>query len=290
MTHSRHMRKVLILGAGGKVGRLLARAWRHCPPAGIEPVFQSRVAEGAGGLRWQEGDALADLPRVAAVVALWGVTPGAPRVCSENTRLALLAGEIARTLGAERLFLASSAAVYGPVQDGRLTEDIPLPVPPGSYGKSKLDMEHAMKNWAARPGPRPRISALRLANVVGADSLFAALKSGGPVTLDRFADGGGPARSYLTAGDLGRILQALVTCPPATLPPVLNVAGRRALAMADLVRTAGAEVVWRPAPATATQRVELDTTLLRRFLGADLDQSSAPGPAIAALQALETLP
>lgn len=48
---------------------------------------------------------------------------------------------------------------------------------------------------------------------------------------------------------------------------MVNLAGERALAMTDLVREAGARAVWRPAPPSALERVELDTTRLQRLVG-----------------------
>ena len=59
---------------------------------------------------------------------------------------------------------------------------------------------------------------------VGADSLAPGLTGDAPVRLDRFADGGGPVRSYIAAGDLLRVFIKAGRPAPRKLPPVLNVA------------------------------------------------------------------
>ncbi len=280
--------KLLVLGAGGKVGRMLSRYWRHCPPEGFDPIFQTSGARPfaaaplpAGHVRWQPGDDLAPFSGVRALLVLWGVTAGSERGMRHNTDLALAALDMAAALGAERVLIASSAAVYTGSQAERHREDDTLAPPPGAYGQAKLEMERAARQWAQKHRG-PRLSLLRMANVVGADSLFASLDRGGEVRLDRFASGGGPQRSYLAIEDLARAVEVLATCAEDALPGVVNLAGERALAMADLVREAGARAVWRPAPPSALERVELDTARLRRLVGAGaLSGSSDPAGAIA---------
>jgi nucleoside-diphosphate-sugar epimerase len=194
----------------------------------------------------------------AAVVALWGVTSGDAGALAANSVLALRAMVMGRDCGALRVLQFSSAGVYIPGPDD--LDEASATGARSPYGLSKLAMEAAV---AREPGPEA--CCLRVANVVGADSLFAALDSGGTVTLDRFADGSGPKRSYIGIAELARVIEALLAHDLA-LPPVLNVAGQPATDMADIVRAAGFEPLWRPAPEGAAARVALDTRRLHRFV------------------------
>ena len=266
MAKNKRKRQVLVLGAGGKVGRMLARAWQKHPSDWWLPIYQTGGAPFGSAIEWHPEDAPDLLPGVDAILALWGVTNSRAGDLADNTRLALRALELAGQLGAQRVLLCSSSAVYARSDKKHTERDAPA-APPTAYGQAKLNMERAVADWAARNPDGPEICILRMANVVGAESLFAALASGAPVTLDRFADGTGPARSYLTIGDLSRFVLALLDYPAPDLPPLLNVAGDHAIAMADLARAAGADIVWKAAPDKAVQRVELDTGQLSKIAG-----------------------
>ena len=138
------------------------------------------------------------------------------------------------------------------------------PAPVNAYGAAKLDMERAI---ADLPPDGVRHVILRVANVIGADSLAAALRDRTrPVTLDRFADGTGPCRSYIAPGDLARVFAALMRLPEDALPAIMNVAAPEPVAMADLARAAGRPVIWRDATAGAQPCVSLDTARLDRVL------------------------
>ncbi|SFD66804.1 NAD-dependent epimerase/dehydratase family protein [Roseivivax sediminis] len=247
---------ILLLGATGKVGRLLRAAWPGAvgARARLEPVGRS----GADLHLWAPGAPTDRLPRPDAIAALWGVTPGPGRDLDENLRLALAAQALGDALGARMVLHASSAAVYrpGPVP---LRED-PAPDPQTAYGAAKAAMEAALAEARG-----PRAVALRIGNVAGADSLFAALSDDTPLTLDRFADGAGPARSYIAPSDLARVLAALAMAEPGTLPPALNVAAPEATGMDDIARAAGRPITWRPAPPGAAARVALETGRLARI-------------------------
>ena len=281
---------MLILGSGGKVGRMLARHWAAHPPEGCTPVFQSRrgrMAAPAGiqTLRWAPGDDPRSLPRAHVLVALWGVTPGSDQPMSMNATLARLALEIARKRRIGRVILASSSAVYTGQGAGRHREREDLNEPPGAYGRAKLEMERTAMRWSAENGAPPGVSVLRLANVIGADGLFAALGRKGAIKLDRFASGQGPKRSYLSVGDLARVLQKLALLPAKNLPPLLNVAGERPISMQALVEAAGRPIEWHDAPPDALEQIELDTSLLASIAG-PLDESADPARAIAAWKLL----
>ena len=194
------------------------------------------------------------------VVALWGKTGGSASELAENAHLVSTSHAVARACGATRLLHLSSAAVYGPGQ--ALTETAPTR-PANDYGRSKLAMEQAVSRL-----PQDGIThcCLRLANVVGADSLAPGLTGAAPVTLDQFPDGNGPLRSYLATGDLLQVICGLALLPPGDLPAILNVTSPTPVGMAALVAAAGRSLVWRPAPETAIQEVTLDASRLTRRL------------------------
>jgi nucleoside-diphosphate-sugar epimerase len=122
-------------------------------------------------------------------------------------------------------------------------------------------MEAAARRWRVG-SDAPRLTILRIGNVVGADTLLGG--GVGPVSLHRFADGSGPRRSYIGPVALARTLAGLAAAP--ALPPVLNVAAPGAVAMADLLEAAGRCRRWSPAPEGTVREVTLDTSLLGTIL------------------------
>ncbi|MCP5036688.1 MAG: NAD(P)-dependent oxidoreductase [Rhodobacteraceae bacterium] len=282
----RHRRRVLLLGASGKVGRMLTRYWAGSPPSNLQIIGQVRGPAGNGEVSWSVHDDPATLPMVNAVVSLWGVSPRSGRSYSENEGLGVKTLEIARLIGAERVLLASTSAVYGNSVGVRHMESTGANNPAGAYGQSKLVMENASADWARQCGNQPQVLSMRIGNVIGADSLFAAMEAASTVTLDQFASGGGPRRSYVTPGDLARTIEALLDCPTETLPDVLNIAGTRPIAMHDLVIAAGGRVAWQDAPKAAIESVEMDTSRLEALTGI-LPESSDAVRAIAGWQMLK---
>ncbi|SEP09006.1 Nucleoside-diphosphate-sugar epimerase [Salinihabitans flavidus] len=251
------------MGATGRVGRLLSRAWAGAAGQGVAPLWQGRrPCPGQDRLAL---DPLADpegLVRAAggmgAILVLAGVTPATaahPGDYRANTELALAAIAAAERAGVPRVFLASSVAVYGaPGQGGMLREDGPAE-PVSDYGRAKLEMEDAAQAASRTAG----VIALRIGNVAGADQLL------GPgrrdVRLDIFPDGTAPRRSYIGPGTLARVLSDLLH-HPGPLPECLNLSAPGAVSMADLLRAAGMPVRARPAPAGLIPAVELDVSRL----------------------------
>lgn len=256
-------KRLLVLGAGSKLGRLLRHVWQT-GPSGWRTDWQSSGPYGT--IVWQPDSPLTDLPPCDAVLALWGVTPGRGNL-DDNSALGLLAMQIGQASGAARVLHCSSAAVYAP-QSAPLRETEPL-APVNSYGSAKQQMEEAIVAWAEdhRDGPKP--CSMRIANVVGADSLFASLHKDAPVTLDRFEDGQGPLRSYTSPHLLARAIEALLSVPIDRLPAVINIASSSTVAMEALARAAGREVLWRQAPASAHPNVTLDTSSLAQICPPD---------------------
>lgn len=274
--------RVLVLGADGRIGTLLRRfapapphwhprwqARRPPPPipgpatAAPDGVMSPGPATAAPD--WVICDPLADpaaLARAAegaaAVLCLAGVTPARAADSADpeaaldaNRALARAALQAAARGGADRVLLASSAAVYG-ARAGRLPEEL-APAPRSAYGRAKAAMEAEAAELGAALGLR--VCALRIGNVAGADAILGGWRPG--FELDVFADGRSPRRSYVGPRSLARILAAL--CLRADLPPALNLAAPGAVEMGALLDAAGLGWTPRPAPPDAIPEVELDT-------------------------------
>ena len=266
--------RILVLGASGRLGAMLRRHW--CA-ADLHPVWQFRAAPDpvyhGETVIFDPLDGPPAIEPVDVVLGLAGIVPGSGSV-SLNTDLGLATVTCAVALGARHVMLSSSAAVYGASQALLREDEIACPL--SAYGRSKLDMED--KALALAQHHDMPTTSLRIGNVAGADALLAQPSS--CRTLDRFASGQGPARSYIGPHALSTILQALMqkACSGTPLPARLNVALRGRVAMADLCRAAGLGVTWQPAPVTAVETVELDVKRLANLVAVQ----DADAPAIVA--------
>ncbi|GHG97810.1 epimerase [Pseudodonghicola xiamenensis] len=256
--------RILVLGATGRIGAILRAHW----PEG-RGLWQARPGRAGAGDGWLIGDPLADPARiagqcgdVAAVLGLAGVTPTRRRSgddMADNIGLGLAAVRLGAALGAPVL-LASSAAVYGVghrmvhgAQAGLLTETLP-PHPVTDYGRAKAEMEARAADLGAALGVA--VCALRIGNIAGADAILGGWRPG--FTLDRFADGHTPRRSYIGPVTLARVLERLCLIPD--LPGLLNIAAPGVVEMGALLDAAGLAWVPRPAPDGAIAQVALDVT------------------------------
>ncbi|WP_193140404.1 NAD(P)-dependent oxidoreductase [Meridianimarinicoccus sp. MJW13] len=269
--------RVLVLGAGGRVGTLLRAAWDR---RGAELVVQSRRNLGPGTLALAPevagAAALATAltaQRPDLVVCLWGAVPGAQEAdFTRNTRLAELAFRASAQAGIARFVALSTGAVYGPKDSHAFCEDDTL-AGTSPYARSKIAMERRLRDLATADAPA--LTTLRLANLFGADQLAVAMRNARtetPLKLDQFPDGTGPRRSYASGRLLAALFQALADADPTRLPPVLNVADSAAgvdmAAVLDAMQAAGHPVAWQwtPAPPTALHAHLLDTrTLFQTF-------------------------
>ena len=254
---TRAPRPVLVLGASGRLGRLLRSVW----PADRPVRWHARRA--MDGFR--SCDILKDenqlrslMAGVDTTISLAGVTTASARRTGapfhENSQLALCCLQAAQEAGCKRVLLMSSAAVYGRAAGHLAETDQPVDV--SAYGQSKLDMEDAALK-SSQEG-RVDVCCLRLGNVAGAD---AALGGWMPeAEMDCFVSGRTPQRSYIGISSLARVLLALADAQK--LPHVLNIAAPQMVAMGDLLDAA--DLAWspRPAPATAIEEVHLNTTAL----------------------------
>lgn len=203
--------------------------------------------------------------RIRTVLCFAGVIRGDEAALAVNSDLAIAALQIAKGCGAGRVLLSSSAAVYG-AQAGLLHEDLPL-TPAAPYGAAKAQMEADALAWRDTHAPQIEICALRIGNVAGADALLgrpearsgaetALAEQGVPLTLDVFADGHGPWRSYIGPRAFAHAIMRAVAAP--ALPPALNIALQGMVPMDALLLAAGHPFTPRAAPAGAIASVELD--------------------------------
>ncbi|MEL6451558.1 MAG: NAD(P)-dependent oxidoreductase [Pseudomonadota bacterium] len=249
---------VVVLGAGGRLGQLLrprypgAAAWLTRSDVDLTDAQALR-----GALRGAD-----------AVLCLAGVTPGQPAPMQHNVDLAVHALDAAHAVGAGRVFLFSSAAVYGRQPDALqpLREDGPTG-PLIDYGTAKLAMERAA---AAHRHPN---TVLRLGNVAGADAILAAWRPG--FSLDTLDDGTTPRRSYIGPSKLAQVLSILAQAD--NVPPLMNVAAPGAVQMGALLDAA--DLAWTPRPATdqTVANVTFDTTRLARCVPFAPQDSTAQG-------------
>ncbi len=260
--------RVLVVGGSGRLGGLLHLAWARVGQSGL--LWQSRSGAAAAGLRFDPLDEPEAFARAArdmdAILNLAGVTGGDAAALARNRALALAALGAGRAAGVSRVFLASSAAVYGRAE-GAAREDGPVR-PLSAYGRAKREMEMAALDLAGRGGG-PAVTCLRIGNVAGADQLLGAAPGPGPQLLDVFEGGHGPARSYVGPQALAAMLGGLFAASHAggDIPPVLNLALAGAVRMEALLEADGRPWRPRPAPEGLVEEVRLDTALLGRTIG-----------------------
>lgn len=246
---------VVFLGAGGRLGQLLKPRW---PGSAVWATRADVDIDDPQGL----ATALAD---AETVFCLAGVTPGASQPMENNPRLAQQVLDAAWHLGGRRVVLFSTAAVYG-AQPDPLTEHGPTS-PQSAYGRSKLKMEDVA---VRHPNPS---TCLRLGNVAGADAILGNWRQG--FTLDTFADGTTPERSYIGPTCLARVLFTIANSD--NLPDIVNVSAPGAVAMGDLLNAAQLDWTSRPATEATIARVALETGLLERFVTFSPNDSTAAG-------------
>lgn len=247
------LNKVLIVGASGRVGRMLARGWLH---DGLRPVLQHRGAPlpfDLPQIAWVPGQAVP--PRhFQTMIVLAGVVPGNGDL-ADNSRIAEACLSAAQAAGIGQVLIASSSAVYGSGGSAPFRECDGLN-PVNDYGRAKVEMEAICDSFRSAG---MQVCALRIGNVAGADALLLNAATGQTVRIDQFADGAGPQRSYIGPQTMARVLAGLVG---RDLPEVLNLAAPQPVAMADLAQAAGADWAWQPAPQTACQTITLDCSQL----------------------------
>ena len=274
------MTRFALIGATGRVGRLVTNAWRSTPGPWTNTPIQTRdltgpasathipwdVAQGPGALQ----DWMDVFGPLSCLIVLAGTTPATGTDMNDNVALAQRYVQAAHDLGIPRVLIASSSAVYGSGSGSPLAETDPC-APLNAYGASKQMMEQALQAYPMADG---NLCCLRIGNVLGADALLLNAAKGGPVVLDIFANGHGPLRSYIGPGDLAHVLGHLATMPHP-LPFTLNIAAPTPGYMDALANAADLHWTARPAPETAVQNLTLDCHRLTQYVALS-DTASDP--------------
>ncbi len=267
--------KPLVIGANGRIGLLLQRYWGR-----NAAVWHSRAQHIADpDPRFVQFDPLknpdalsqAAQPQGQAprqILCLAGPVPGrlparmpargTDNNMQDHVRLGL-ACVAAAGVGA-RVFLASSAAVYGaPSQDAPLHENTPL-APQSPYGHAKSEMEAQAIALGHQRGVK--VTVLRIGNIAGFDAILGGWRP--DFTLDQFANGDTPKRSYIGVQTLADVLAHLMQEPD--LPAVLNIAQPSPVAMGALLQAAARPYRCKAAGPSAIANVTLDVTRLAGFV------------------------
>jgi len=274
--------KIAVLGATGRVGRLVTAAFLNDPPSELQIFKQCRKGGTDLGKNWfcwdltSRSDGLEQLVSerdgIDCLINFAGVTPASESPdFTANARLATACLSEAARLGINQVFLASSAAVYGrPKTNAPLLESATLQ-PVSDYGIAKLAMENAAVPFQSKLS----VTCMRIGNVAGADSV---LLNRTPASsqiwqpLDCFEDGNTPLRSYIGARTLAQVLRSLCAASISgqKIPPKLNVASPAPIFMEQLLQAAsavGTKLGWRlvSAPPDALPAVVMSTSVLESF-------------------------
>ncbi len=251
----------LVLGATGRIGRLLQYSWKQ-PAVAARLLWQGRALIGLAQADYRtvldplkNPEKLAQAAMGRQILCLAGGIPGRGGV-DDNWRLA--AAALRATEPGGRVILCSSAAVYGN-QPGQLDETTVL-CPANDYGRSKLEMEQRSAALAVDIGVQ--LCMLRIGNIAGLDAILGGWQPG--FQLDQFWDGATPARSYIGVRTLAQVLGTLLALPK--LPEVINLAQPGLIEMGSLLDAAGLDWTTRAAPSNAISSVELDTGLLQNLV------------------------
>ena len=261
--------QVLITGSNGKIGRMLRVVWTGAAQLGFHPVWSTRDAVHDTDLQWDIATNRAPpIAKGAVILHLAGQVHGDAMALRSNSSMAVKVCAAAKDAGASHVFLASSAAVYGPTSD--ILAETRAPAPQSDYGRAKLEMERDALCWAQQAGPTaPGVTCLRIGNVLGADALFGQLQGGKEVILDPAPGStGGPLRSYIGPRFLGHVMTSLLQKVMLGwhLPPILNIAARCPVFMADLLLAGQLPYRFGPANQDVIPKVRLSTRRLADFV------------------------
>ena len=264
--------QVLLLGTSGQLGQMLRFFWDGPP----DLALHSRQAHSdfiQFDLILEPEKAVAAMAEKRAVICLPGVTPAransSGEVYSRNTDLALFAIKCAAKAGVHRVFLASSAAVYGAAAG--MQDETSTPKPTAPYGQAKLEMEQAAFALSDELG-QP-VTALRIGNVAGADAILGGWRTG--MQIDQVENAHTPRRSYIGPQSLTRVIETL--CKTADLPNILNVTSPGVIEMGALLDAAGLPWDPRPAGENTIAEVALSTKRLERYVAFAPEDGTAAG-------------
>lgn len=279
-----NIENALLMGASGKVGGLLRKAWSLHNPEHLSLISQFRKSGkyGSRSLIWNPDQTSTTFPvnenldicnDRTAMIVFSGVTPRTEANLSDNTQIAINCLNAAKELGIRRVLIASSSAVYGEGQGEPIRENHPLNAS-SRYGVAKIRMEEAVYEHAKDI----EICCLRIGNVLGADALMLNAKKvdrSMHLEIDRFPSGKGPVRSYIDPVKLVSVISTLATYKEK-LPQVLNVACPTETSMSEIANIAKIEWKWRPAIKGAYERIILDCSALSRIHEFEKDECQLP--------------
>ena len=260
MSYSPQTSKTVILGSSGRLGRMIRPFWRnphttwHSRQA-IKGYYTLDILEDKTGL-------VELFKGTQCVLCLAGVTPSSATLSfRQNSMIASACLDAAQIAGVRRVFLTSSAAVYGG-RKGLLKETDQL-APLSEYGRSKVEMEKlAMAHGQTS-------TTLRIGNVAGADAILGNWRP--KITIDTFPDGSTPRRSYIGPRTLSEVIQKLTRIEK--LPPILNLAAPGSIQMNELLDDANLTYTHKQASENTIPHVTLDTTLLEKYVTFNQDDS-----------------
>ncbi|WCE68572.1 NAD-dependent epimerase/dehydratase family protein (plasmid) [Sulfitobacter faviae] len=279
---SKKRQKILLIGSGGRVGRIISHYWAQMLPPSLSFIRQGRAPDwltDSNLLQWDPTNGPAPLCAwidqfgpIDVMLVLSGVVPAPGCDLSLNSAIAQACLEGAMAAGIRRVLLTSSSAVYGAHQTLPFKEtDLTRPV--NAYGQEKLKMESLGQSYASYD---LEVCALRIGNVAGADALLLNIAKSTPseiIEIDVFDDGRGPVRSYIGGRTLAEVLLSLCLYPPP-LPPVLNIGTPQPVSMDALADAAGQPWRARTAASPSMQNITLDCSLLaslHSFVAQDSD-------------------
>lgn len=259
--------EVLVLGATGRIGRVLQHVWEADGRAG-SVLWHGRRSIASSMLNHVEFDMLRDVGALttaarnrAAILCLAGVIPGRGDNMKDNVALAEAAIRAGAKAGA-RVFLVSSAAVYG-AQTGILLELSQLR-PQTDYGRAKMEME--MRGLALGAELGVPVCILRVGNIAGLDAILGGWQPG--FKLDVFDDGRSPRRSYIGVQELARVIAEVLITPD--LPKIMNIAAPGTVEMGALLDAANLRWTPRQALDSAIPEVCLNTKVLEQIVRSKL--------------------
>jgi len=264
--------KVVLLGASGQLGKMCRVMW----PIADDLICHSRTKQ-AGFISFDQcldPDKAREVLRDSrAVVCLSGVTPQHAKQSGDafalNSDLALAAVRASHDAGVGRVFLVSSAAVYGRAS-GVLPENGDYE-PLSDYGHAKLEMEQAALRLADDLGQKATV--LRIGNVAGADAILGGWRAG--MTIDQLPNGHTPSRSYIGPEMLAHVIHRVTL--EADLPDIINIAAPGAVEMGALLDAAALPWASRTPSDNVIEKVELSTKRLENYVAFSEHNSSAAG-------------
>lgn len=310
MTETHGVPKVAVTGAGGALGQVLVRRLLDEGNTVRALVRKDTDAEalrelGAMPIMGDMRDAttLAQLLQeveVAYHLAAWMGKPANPNVArAVNVEGTAALVRLAAESGVERVVLASSIAVYGPVRQGRIDETQPTWSVGDAYGDTKIEAERVAKEEAERGGVE--LVILRPTMIYGPASPswtltpFDTIKKGLPIII-------GDGRDLLDAVYIDDVAQAFVKAGtvPEAAGETFNVGGEPVdwntfmgyyAKMADVkLRRIPASLAWNGAKAAAgvTRLLTGSPKVIPELVG--VMTSRATFPSAKAQQILEYAP